>query len=93
MRVMQACCNEQFHCVVMCWLTDEEIEAAKSWVEENSCSAWCEGWLMVDGTLVPMFQQPHHFGNAYFDRKSNYSENVQVSQILNLLAQLTVFYR
>ena len=78
MRVMRACCDERFRRVVMRWPTDEEIEEAKSWVEENSCFAWREGWLMVDGTLVPMFQRPHHFGNAYFDRKSNYSENVQV---------------
>jgi len=33
---------------------------------------------MVNGTLVPMFQQPHLFGNAYFDQRSNYLENVQV---------------
>jgi hypothetical protein len=33
---------------------------------------------MVDGTLVPLFEKPHHFGEGYFDRKSNYSLNVQV---------------
>jgi len=46
MRVMQACCDERFRRVVMHWPTDEEIEEAKSWVEENSCFAWREGWLI-----------------------------------------------
>ena len=78
-RVMRACCDERFRRVVMQWPSDEEIQEAQDWVEANSCPAWRDGWLMVDGTLIPMFQCPHHFGSAYFDRKSNYSENVQVS--------------
>lgn len=78
-RVMRACCDERFRRVVMQWPSAEQIMEAKEWVEANSCPAWREGWLMVDGTLIPMFQRPHHFGSAYFDQKSNYSENVQVS--------------
>lgn len=78
-RIMRACCDERFRGVVMQWPSDEDIEGAKNWVEAHSCPAWRDGWLMVDGTLIPMFQRPHHFGSAYFDRKSNYSANVQVS--------------
>ena len=78
-HVMSACCDKWFCWVVMQWPSDTEIKEAKEWVEANSCPAWREGWLMVDGTLIPMFQRPHHFGSAYFDCKSNYSENVQVS--------------
>lgn len=37
---------------------------------------------MVDGTLVPLFMRPGFFGNTWFDRKSNYSLNVQVSCII-----------
>ncbi|KAF8886891.1 hypothetical protein CPB84DRAFT_1749869 [Gymnopilus junonius] len=66
------------------WPSEAEIEEAKEWVEANSCPSWCEGWLMVDGTLIPMFQRPHHFGSAYFDHKSNYSENVQIINMPNL---------
>ena len=51
---------------------------AKDWVEKQSCLAWRNGWLMVDGTLVPLFRRPGYFGNVFFDRKSNYSLNVQV---------------
>ena len=78
-RVMVAICDERFRRATMPWPTEAEIESAKAWVEANSCPAWRNGWLMVDGTLVPIFQRPHEFGNAYFDRKSNYSLNVQVS--------------
>ncbi|KAL3695679.1 hypothetical protein R1sor_009755 [Riccia sorocarpa] len=33
---------------------------------------------LVDGTLVKLFQRPRDDGETYFDRKSNYSMNVQV---------------
>ncbi|KAF8233747.1 hypothetical protein L208DRAFT_1265343, partial [Tricholoma matsutake] len=52
--------------------------AAKEWVESMLCPAWWNGWLMVDGTLVPLFWWPSWFGNIWFDRKSNYSLNVQL---------------
>ncbi|KAF8816578.1 hypothetical protein BYT27DRAFT_7220661 [Phlegmacium glaucopus] len=77
-RVMTALCDPRFRAAIMPWPNPEEIERAKAWVEGNSCPAWRDGWWMVDGTLVPLFQRPHHFGNTFFDRKSNYSMNVQV---------------
>ena len=36
------------------------------------------GWKMVDGSTVPIFAQPHHFGNSFFDCKHRYSMNVQI---------------
>lgn len=51
---------------------------AEDWVEAHSCRAWRHGWLFVDGTLVPLFDRPHWYGESYFDRKCNYSMNVQV---------------
>lgn len=78
-RVMTAVCDERFRRVVMSWPDSAERECAKAWVEERSCPAWRDGWCMVDGTLVPLFQRPGSFGNAFFDRKSNYSLNVQVN--------------
>jgi len=35
---------------------------------------------MVNGTLVPLFMHPGFLGNTWFDWKSNYSMNVQVSK-------------
>jgi hypothetical protein len=58
---------------------DEEKEAAKEWVVAYSCDAWRNGWCMVDGTLVPLYAHPYWYGSSYFDWKSNYSMNVQVS--------------
>ncbi|KAF9503286.1 hypothetical protein BS47DRAFT_1402561 [Hydnum rufescens UP504] len=45
-----------------------EKEAARNWVEEQSCLAWCGGYCMVDGMLVPLSDKPGMHGEAYFDR-------------------------
>jgi hypothetical protein len=71
------------HDTAIRWPSDEEKEEAKEWVESVSCHAWRDGFCMVDGTLVPLFEKPGHHGEAYFDRKSNYSLNVQVSTLCN----------
>jgi len=39
---------------------------------------------MIDGNLIPLYQKPTFFGEAYFDRKSNYSLNVQLIILPNL---------
>ena len=78
-RVMAAICSERFRRSSLRWTTEEAKEIAKEWVEEASCPSWQDGWLMVDGTSVPLFMRPALFGNTWFDRKSNYSMNVQVS--------------
>jgi hypothetical protein len=57
----------------------EHIADAKAFVAKESCYAWRNGWCMADGTLVPLSDKPGHHGEAYFDRKSNYSLNVLVS--------------
>ncbi|THU87913.1 hypothetical protein K435DRAFT_680825 [Dendrothele bispora CBS 962.96] len=77
-RVMEACCDEKFRSSVLRWPSETVREKSKQWVEEHSCAAWRNGWLMVDGTLVPLYARPAFFGNTWFDRKSNYSMNVQL---------------
>lgn len=67
------------HDSVIRWPSAEMKEEAKEWVEAASCAAWRDGWLLVDGTLIPLAEKPGFHGEAYFDRKSNYSLNVQVS--------------
>jgi hypothetical protein len=68
---------------------DEDKERAKEWVESVSCAEWHYKFCMVDGTLVPLSQKPGHHGEAYFDRKSNYSLNVQVmSMWLTIVADI-----
>ncbi|KAJ7699411.1 hypothetical protein B0H16DRAFT_1484226 [Mycena metata] len=77
-RVMTAILNPDFMAAAVCMPTAVEKEEAKSWVEAHSCRAWRDGWCMVDGTLVALFDRPFWFGESYFDRKCNYSLNVQV---------------
>jgi hypothetical protein len=66
------------HDTVIRWPTESEKEAAKAWVRWASCDYWEGGFCMVDGTLVPLFEKPGYHGEVYFDRKSNYSLNIQV---------------
>ena len=61
------------------WPLEEEKEVAKGWVESALCTEWQGGFCMVDGTLVPLFEKLGYHSEAYFDRKSNYSLNVQVT--------------
>ena len=77
-RIMAACCSERFRSSSTHWPNEMEKERAKQWVEEQSCADWRNGWCMVDGTLIPLSVRPGLFGNTWFDRKSNYSMNVQV---------------
>jgi hypothetical protein len=83
-RILKATCSQRFRSASVQWASPEAKAAAKEWVESMSCPAWRNGWLMVDGTLVPLFRQPSWFGNIWFDRKSNYSLNVQVNYFSNL---------
>ena len=78
-HVIKALNSEHFHRSSVRWSSNEAKATAKVWTEEALCPAWRDGWLMVDGTLVPLFMHPGFFGNTWFDRKSNYSMNVQVS--------------
>ena len=67
------------------WVSEEEKEESKEWVAKVSgCQTWRDGYCMVDGTLIPLFAKPSFFGEAYFDRKSNYSLNVQLVSLPNL---------
>ncbi|KAG2030865.1 hypothetical protein BDR03DRAFT_804278, partial [Suillus americanus] len=76
-RVMTAILRPDFMAEAVRFPTAEEKEAAKSWVEAHSCKAWRGGWCLVDGTLIPLYNRPHWYGESYFDQKCNYSLNIQ----------------
>lgn len=62
-----------------------EREEATQWVEDQANSVfWRDGWCMINGTLVPIYTKPHYFGESWYDRKSNYSMNVQIINTPNL---------
>lgn len=59
--------------------TAAEKEEAKQWVEAvTKCSEWRDGFLMIDGTKIPLFEKPGLHGEAYFDKDKNYSVDTQV---------------
>jgi hypothetical protein len=77
-RVMMAILDRDFMKEAVRFPTAAEKAEAKSWVELHSCKAWRHGWCFVDGTLIPLAERPFWFGESYFDRKCNYSLNLQV---------------
>lgn len=77
-RVMAAVLRPEFMKDAVKSPTPEQKEEAKRWVHEHSCRAWRDGWCLVDGTLVPLYEKPSWFGESYFDRKCRYSLNIQV---------------
>lgn len=77
-RVMTAILCHSFMDKAVRFPTLEEKEEAKTWVEKHSCKAWRDGWCLVNGTLIPLYDRPHWYGESYFDRKCNYSLNIQV---------------
>ncbi|KAJ6483495.1 hypothetical protein C8R47DRAFT_960641 [Mycena vitilis] len=82
-RVMAAVLRPGFMNDAVRMPTAAEKEGAKAWVEAHSCKAWRDGWCMVDGTLIPLFNRPFWFGESYFDRKCNYSLNIQVRTFIS----------
>ena len=78
-RIMTAVLSPGFMKDAVRLPTDEKKEDAKAWVEDHSCKAWRDGWCLVDGTLIPLYARPYWYGESYFDRKCNYSLNIQVS--------------
>ncbi|KAG2160027.1 uncharacterized protein EDB93DRAFT_1073969, partial [Suillus bovinus] len=44
-----------------------EIDCAKDWVEEHTCSEWCGGFLCVDSTPFNVHQKPGWHREGFFD--------------------------
>jgi hypothetical protein len=77
-RVITAICAPNFRTQALRKPSEEEKEASRIWSQSKSCEGWRGGWCGVDGTLVPLHECPMLYGSTWFDRKSNYSTNVQV---------------
>ena len=56
-RVLTALLHPLFVQEVLKAPTSEEKEETKKWVEKQLCTAWRDGWLMVDGTLVQLYKK------------------------------------
>ncbi|KAJ7131012.1 hypothetical protein C8R44DRAFT_829590 [Mycena epipterygia] len=80
-RVMTAVLRPGFMQEAVCMPTPGEKERAKRWVQNHSCKPWRNEWCFVDGTLVPLDERPTWYGPSYFDRKCNYSLNIQGTEV------------
>ncbi|KAJ7166474.1 hypothetical protein C8R43DRAFT_846175, partial [Mycena crocata] len=83
--VMTAILRPEFMAEFVCMPTAAEKEKSKGWVQAHSCKAWRDGWCMVNAPcVVALFDRPFWFGESYFDRKCNYSPNIQIVNLPNL---------
>jgi len=69
------------HDDVMRRRSDEERLLSAEWAERYTCPEWRGGILTADGTTLPLFERPGLHGDTWYDRKSHYSMNAQVSQL------------
>ncbi|KAE8184648.1 hypothetical protein CF328_g7798 [Tilletia controversa] len=66
---------------ILCWASQREKEDAQAWVAQRAkCTEFGNGWSMVDGSLIPLAFKPggNAFHREYFDRKGQYSLNLQL---------------
>lgn len=91
-RVLAAVLERSFMDAAVRLPTRAEKRRAKRWVRKHSCRAWSGGWCLVDGTLIPLYSRPYWYGESYFDRKCNYSLNIQVRvfQSIGVSSSLTL---
>lgn len=93
-QVMTALTSQRFRDATLYLPTAQEKEDAAAWIRNvlpADCEEWTLGHLGVDGSLIPLFQRPGHYGSVFFDRKCNYSLNVQVRRThLEYLSSLAV---
>ncbi|EJD40116.1 hypothetical protein AURDEDRAFT_18858, partial [Auricularia subglabra TFB-10046 SS5] len=78
-RVLVALCSDSFRSSTT-YIPEHgsaEKEEAQHAVAEMSCEAWQGGHLLVDGSPIVLYIKPAFFGLSFFDRKSNYSINLQ----------------
>lgn len=77
-RVIIAVLDTNLRACHIRWPIEEERESAKEWVENQTCSAFRDGWYIVDGTTIPIFEKLHYFGGSFYDQKPQYSINAQI---------------
>jgi hypothetical protein len=85
-HVMVAVCSDRFQKSAIRWPNEEEKAIAKEWVASQSCPAWADSFVMVDGTCAVLHSRLAFYGNSFYDQKQKYSLNVQVclvSVVLN----------
>ncbi|KIK14158.1 hypothetical protein PISMIDRAFT_117524 [Pisolithus microcarpus 441] len=57
----------------------EEMCRARAFTESRTCRAWRNRIFAADGSMVNLYERPGMFGDSFYDRKSQFSLNCQVS--------------
>ncbi|KIK15260.1 hypothetical protein PISMIDRAFT_81486, partial [Pisolithus microcarpus 441] len=55
-----------------------EMEKVQVYMEECTCTAWCNGVFAVDSLAMKLMSKPSIYGKTFYDRKCNYLLNCQV---------------
>ncbi|KIK33749.1 hypothetical protein CY34DRAFT_99065, partial [Suillus luteus UH-Slu-Lm8-n1] len=65
------------HDTFICFPTPDSKDAkhAQQFVESRSCPEWRNGIFAIDGSAINLYEKPGHYGESFYDRKSNYSLN------------------
>ncbi|KAL1671979.1 hypothetical protein EV122DRAFT_225588, partial [Schizophyllum commune] len=58
--------------------TADDKEAAKEYIEKETCPEWRNGYLLADGTKIPVFCKPGLHGEAWYDKNKDYSLDAQI---------------
>lgn len=67
------------HAELIHWPDNVEKERAKEYVErESGCNAWRDGYVIVDGTTIPLHRKPSYHGEAFFGKDRVYGIALQV---------------
>ena len=77
-RVMIALLDQHDNFVDFPHPDSEDAELARQYAESKTCPEWRNGILAIDGTTINLYAKPAHFGETFYDRKSNYSLGCQV---------------
>jgi hypothetical protein len=59
-------------------LDSDDAEQAHWFIEARACPEWRNGIFTVDGSAINLHKKPSLYGEAFYDRKSDYSLNCQV---------------
>ncbi|KAL7268896.1 hypothetical protein RUND412_008462 [Rhizina undulata] len=83
-RVMIAVLESNLQAEYIYWPSLTERKDHKARVEEISIPEWRDGWAMVDSILIPIYSKLHYFRDRFFNRKKNYSMNLQITSTPDL---------
>ncbi|KAF9220555.1 hypothetical protein BS17DRAFT_714286 [Gyrodon lividus] len=83
-RVMVAILDQHDTFMQFPVLDSEDVKIARAYTQEHSCPEWRNGILAADGSAFRLHAKPTLHSETFYDRKSNYSLNCQMSIMVHL---------